>query len=184
MSHRAVKDALVSKLTTHLPYYTDQAPWVARFDALPADAKRWPFVIVRTTRMQTATSTGDDTILCVYRCEVTCGVRATSGDRDPSLDDATDARDDLLQAVRWALRASRGLGGGMRVTTDELVESTAPAVLEGSGPAVALGTTTFTVSANETIPPPNGVDPDPTVVDADVTVEPYPADTILIGAAQ
>ena len=183
MGHRAVKAALVAKLTEQLPGWTDLPVTVDRADSMPTDDKRWPFVIVRTTRMNAATNLATDRLVCVYRCEVTCGVRSVSGDRDASLDDATDTRDDLIEAVRWVLRSSRGLGGGMRVTTDELTETTAPAVLEGKGPAIALGTTTFTVSANESIPTPSGRIPDPEVTDVDVTVTPHPADFgTLLGA--
>lgn len=183
MGHRGVKAALVAKLAAQLPGWTDLPVTVDRSDGMPADDKRWPFVIVRTTRMSTATSTSDSSMLCVYRCEVTCGVRSHSGDRDTSLDEATDARDDLVEAVRWVLRSSRGLGAGMRVTTGELVESTAPAVLEGKGPAIALGTTTFTVSASESIPTPTWQTPDPQIVDVDVDVYPFPADHLTLQGA-
>lgn len=184
MGHKAVKAALVAKLTERLPTWTDLPVTVDRSNSMPADDKRWPFVIVRTTRMNTAINASDTKLLCLYRCEVTCGVRCTSGDRETSLDEATDTRDDLIEAVRWSLRANRGLGGGLRVTTDELVEATAPAVLEGKGPAIALGTTTFTVSSSETIPTPSGQIPDPEITDADVAVYPHPADFgTLLGAS-
>ena len=184
MGHKAVKAALVAKLTEQLPWWTDLPVTVDRADSMPADDKKWPFVIVRTSRMSNAVNVSDGVLLCMYRCEITCGVRATSGNHDESLDDATDDRDELIEAVRWVLRASRGLGDGMRVTTDELVEDTAPSVLEGKGPAIAMGTTTFTVSAREAVPPPTGPDPDPEITDADVHVYPHPADYgTLLGAS-
>lgn len=176
MGHKAVKAALVVKLTAELPTWTDQEPWVARGDALPPDTQRWPFVIVRTTRMQTVRHVSPRVMICLYRCEVTCGVRSPSGNRDSSLDEATDARDDLVGAIRWALSSSRDLGGDMRVSSDELVETTAPAVLEGSGPAIAMGTTTFSVSATETIP---DLDPAETVTASDLAVSGVDASQVL-----
>ena len=170
MGHKAVKAALVTKLAAGLPGWTDMNVWVARGGALPADAKRWPFVLVRTTRMTSVKYVSNTVMICTYRCEVTCGVRSPSGDRDASLDDATERRDDLIEAVRWVLRADRGLGPDMRITNAEMVEDTAEAVLEGSGPAIAMGTTTFVVSSTETIPAATGSDPAESVGVIDLAV--------------
>ena len=184
MGHKAVKAALVAKLTEQLPWWTDLPVTVDRADSMPADDKKWPFVIVRTTRRSITRRSDDGTLMCTYRCQVTCGVRAVSGDRDLSLDEATDTRDDLIEAICNVLEYERGLGDGMRVTTDELVEDTAPSVLEGKGPAIAMGTTTFTVSAREAVPTPTGPAPDPEITDAEVTVTPHPADYgTLLGAS-
>lgn len=179
MGHKSVKAALVAKLAADLPGWTDQKPWVARGDFLPADAKRWPFVMVRTTRMQAVKYVSATTMVCTYRCEVTCGVRSASGERDAAFDDATGARDDLIEAVRWVLRGSRDLGSDMRVTNGELTEETAPAVLEGSGPAIAMGTTTFTVSATESVPDPSGYIPPESVAFVDLSVSGLAADQNL-----
>jgi hypothetical protein len=183
MGHKAVKSALVAKLSAQLPGWTTQGAWVARSDIMPSDGKRWPWVIVRTTRRGITSRADDDTLVCVYRCEVTVGVRSALGDRGAAFDEATENRDDLIDAVCYTLTASRGLGDGMRVTTDEIAETTAPSVLEGTGPAIAIGTTTFTVSAHEIIPPPTGQTPDPEITEIDVTVTPYPADHGPLGAS-
>lgn len=170
MGHKAVKKALVARLKAGLPGWTDQKPWVARSDVLPADANRWPFVVVRTTKMQTSKWLTTTTAQYVYRCEVTCGTRSVNGDRDASFDEATDSRDDLIEAVRWTLRSSRDLGNGIEMTNGELIEETAPAIIEGAGSTVAMGTTTFMVSAQETVPPAAGVVPPETVTTVDLSV--------------
>ncbi len=179
MGHKAVKAALVAKLMADLPGWTDQGPWVARGGVMPADSKRWPFVLVRTTRLQSTTHAGRTSAICIYRCVITVGARSSSGDRDASLDDATAARDDLIDAVRYALQFDRTLAAGIQVTNGEMVGDTGEAVLEGSGPAIAVGELTFTVSAEETIPAPSDAPPVETIDDVDLSVAGLAADQSL-----
>lgn len=184
MSHRTVKHALVDHLTAGLPGYGHNVGadgvWVAAADAMPADNSRWPFTIVRTTRMTAAAETGDRLLIrATYRCEITCGVRSDIADPDESRIASSDARDDLLDAIRNTLRWSRKLADGMRVAGG-LSETTAPSVWEKTGQAIALGTLTFDVSSLERIPAPTTATSDVTVVDADVTILPRPFNTITL----
>jgi len=183
VSHASVKAALVARLSADLPGRTTTVPWVAISDAMPEDNAHWPFVIVRTTRATSHTDTGvAKQARWTYRCEVTCGVRSTVSDRDGSHLDATAQRDVLLQAVRDVLRWRRGLTTGMRIAGPELTEVTAPAVLDGQGPAIALGTVTFDVHSLETTGPPSDADPDVPVTGVEVDVGAYPHDTTSLPA--
>jgi hypothetical protein len=176
-----VKAALVDRLAADLPGRTPTSPWVAISDVLPDDGKRWPFVIVRTTKATGHIETGVyKQARWQYRCEVTCGARSTVSDRDGSHLDATAQRDDLLQAVRDVLRWRRKLADGMRIAGPELSEVTAPAVLDGQGPAIALGTITFDVHSLETTGPPSDAEPDVPVTDVDVDLSAHPHDTTTI----
>lgn len=156
MSHKTVKAALVDRLTAGLPGYYTPDVWVAAADAMPADPSRWPFAIVRSSRRTEAIGTGDGrTVRATYRCEISAGVRSSQPGQDEARIESTDDRDDLIDAIRNTLRWQRGLGDQIRITSGNWQETTAPSVWEGSnGPAIALGTITFDVTAVETIPPP------------------------------
>lgn len=190
MTHRSVKHALVDHLAAGLPGYgypatTDKPDqntpagtvWVAPADAMPADPARWPFAIVRTTRMPSSQETGDPLVIrCTYRCEITVGVRSDLADPDDSRLATTDNRDDLLTAVRNTLHWSRKLTAGIRVQTRGWTEDTAPSVWEKTGQAIALGTAQFEVTATEQIPAPTG-SAAVTITDADATAHERPFDT-------
>lgn len=177
--HGTVKQAIVDHLTAGMPgYYPNAAQlWVAAADAMPVDVSRWPFAIVRTTRMTSVNQTGDPLLIrCTYRCEITCGVRSDIADPDESRIASTDARDDLLGAIRNTLLWSRKLAAGMRVAGG-LSENTAPSVWEKTGQALALGDLTFDVTATERIPPPSTAPPGVAVADADATATARPFNT-------
>lgn len=181
MSHASVKAALVARLSADLPGRTTTVPWVAISDAMPEDGAHWPFVIVRTTKATSHKDTGvAKQARWEYRCEVTCGVRSEESDRDASHLDATAKRDVLLLAVRDVLRWRRGLAAGMRIAGPELTEDTRPAVLDGQGPAIALGAVTFDVHSLETTGPPSDAAPDVPVTGVDVDVTAYPHDTAAL----
>lgn len=178
MGHREVKAAVAGRLSQMLPGYLPDPVWVGTADFMPADESRWPFAIVRTTRMTGSRDTGAQQLRCRYRVEVAVGVRAPVADADDGRAATTDARDDLLTAVRNALLWRRMLSADIRIPPGQHLEETRPSVQPASGSAwIALGTLTVEVAAIEAVPAPSTV-PAPAPIDTiDVLTEMHPADT-------
>lgn len=179
MSHRTVKAAVADRLTELLPGYLPTPVWVGIADFMPADEARWPFAIVRTSKMLGSRDTGNSELRCTYRVEVAVGVRAPIADADDARAATTEARDDLLDAVRNALLWRRGLAAGIRIPPGQHTEETRPSVQPpGSGAAwIALGTIAVNVTTHETVPRPSTIPAPVPVTDVQATTEIHPADT-------
>ncbi len=179
MGHKTVKAAVKAALAARLPGYGQAAAYVDVGDDIPEDNSRWPLVLVRTTRMGTARHTGGRQLRCTYRVRVTVGVRSEAGEIGLAAAQATDSRDDLLEAVRDALLHTPGLGSGVRLSPAGIVEDTEPAIPTRQGPREAFGQIAVDVTAVETVRRPSTAPPDPVITDVDVEIQPHPADHTL-----
>lgn len=178
MGHREVKAAVAGRLSDQLPGYFADPVWVGVADFMPGDEARWPFAIVRTTRMTGSRDTGAQQLRCRYRVEVAVGVRAPIADADQGRAATTATRDDLLTAVRHALLWRRGLSPDIRIPAGQHLEETRPSVQPGSGSAwIALGTLTIEVAAIEDLPAPSTYPAPPQITTAEVLTDMHPADT-------
>jgi hypothetical protein len=178
MGHREVKAAVAERLIDLLPGYLPDPVWVGIADFMPADESRWPFAIVRTSRMTGSRNTGGGQLRCRYRVEVAVGVRAPIADADEARAATTDTRDDLLTAARNALLWRRMLTTDIRIPTGQHLEETRPSVQPASGSAwIALGTLTIDVATIEEVPRPSTVPAPAVITTAEVDVDMHPLDT-------
>lgn len=162
--HEQVKDLLVEHLADDLgPWLTvvrgdDDWPldpkMVAASDILPEGDDGWPCVLVSSTRMVKRTSVSSTVTpvgahVARYTVTITVACRAV---KERDADSAAAGRDRLLQAVRWLLLTSPGLGADATCLLADLEEQTDPVAVDAKGRPVALGRSTFTVQAVETVP--------------------------------
>jgi hypothetical protein len=178
MGHKAVKAAIGAALTGRLAGYGQADATVIVADELGDDNSVFPVVLVRTTGMTGATHTGGGQLRATYRCRVTVGVRTDTPDPEAASRHASDARDDLLKAVRDALLHSPGLGDGVRISPKPVTEDTEPSIPTRQGPREAYGQISFDVTRIDPIPAPT-TGPPPVITGVEVTTTGHPADHTL-----